>query len=160
MPDAKWEAKYESTMLRQTEVFLNDPNYIRHDGGWIHKSTVFEKEIKLGIGSAIGKNCSIGGKVIIGRCCLLSNNILIRGLEHKFKPNNTVISQGWEYSEVVIGDDVWIGINVVITGGVHIGNHAVIGANAVVTHDVPDWEVWGGVPAKKLGDRRTWNHNI
>jgi len=48
---------------------------------------------------------------------------------------------------------VWIGCHVVILPGVTIGDHAVIGAGAVVNKDVPPWEKWGGVPAKKIGMR-------
>ena len=46
-----------------------------------------------------------------------------------------------------------IAANSVITRGVHIGNGAVIGASSVVTHDVPAYEIWAGVPAKKIGQR-------
>jgi acetyltransferase-like isoleucine patch superfamily enzyme len=51
---------------------------------------------------------------------------------------------------------VWIGANAGITDGVRIGDHAVVGMGAVVTADVPDWAVAGGVPARILGDRRRW----
>jgi len=52
--------------------------------------------------------------------------------------------------DVVISDDVWIGANAVILPGVTIGRHAVIAAGAVVTKDVPDYTVVGGVPAKVI----------
>lgn len=48
-----------------------------------------------------------------------------------------------------VGNDVWIGCNVTVIGGVKIGNGAVIGAGAVVTRNVPPYEIWAGVPAKK-----------
>ena len=51
---------------------------------------------------------------------------------------------------IVIGDRVWIGDRAVILGGVHIGEGAVIGANAVVTHDIPPYAVAAGVPAKVI----------
>lgn len=50
--------------------------------------------------------------------------------------------------DVVIGDHVWTGNNVVILPGIQVGDHSVIGANAVVTKDVPEYAVVGGVPAK------------
>ena len=51
---------------------------------------------------------------------------------------------------VVIGNDVWIGGSVTILPGVHIGNNVVVAAGAVVTHDVADNTLVGGVPAKVL----------
>ena len=50
----------------------------------------------------------------------------------------------------MIGDDTWIGTNVVIAGTVEIGKHCVIGANSVVTHDIPDYSVAVGCPAKVI----------
>lgn len=54
---------------------------------------------------------------------------------------------------IIIDDDVWIGANVSIVSGVHIGRGAVIAAGAVVKEDVPAYEIWGGVPARKLKNR-------
>lgn len=51
---------------------------------------------------------------------------------------------------IVVGDDVWIGGNVTVIGGVHIGNNVVIAAGAVVVNDIPDNCVAGGVPAKVI----------
>jgi maltose O-acetyltransferase len=63
--------------------------------------------------------------------------------------------QGFEEAKpVYIGDDVWIGGRVTILPGVHIGNGSVVGTGAVVTKDVPDYAVVGGVPAKVLKYRK------
>ena len=51
---------------------------------------------------------------------------------------------------VIVGDHTWIGANVIILQGVTIGAHSIIAAGAVVTKNVPNFEVWGGVPAKKI----------
>lgn len=53
---------------------------------------------------------------------------------------------------ISVGNDVWIGGNVTIIGGIHIGNNVIIAAGAVVTKDVPDNTIVGGVPAKKIRD--------
>lgn len=52
-----------------------------------------------------------------------------------------------------IGNDVWIGTNVIITRGVKIGNGAVIAAGSVVTRDVEDYSIVGGIPAKVIKTR-------
>lgn len=51
-----------------------------------------------------------------------------------------------------IGKNVWIGANAVILRGVSIGEGAIVAAGAVVNHDIPSHEIWGGVPAKKIRD--------
>ena len=72
----------------------------------------------------------------------------------------------------MIGNDVWIGSHSLLLGGIRIGDGAVIAAGAVVTHDVPDYAVVGGVPAKiikyrfdrmtiqRLQDSKWWNLSI
>jgi len=56
--------------------------------------------------------------------------------------------------DVIIGNDVWLGSNVTILKGVHVADHCVIAAGAVVTKDVqPKYSVWGGVPARMLSMR-------
>ena len=62
--------------------------------------------------------------------------------------------QGMRIAEVVIGNDVWIGMRVIIMPGIKIGDGAVIGAGAVVTKDVPDFAIVGGVPAKIIKYRK------
>ena len=54
---------------------------------------------------------------------------------------------------IPVGDDVWLGAGAVVVAGVTIGEGAVIGANSVVTRDVPSNEIWAGAPARKIGER-------
>lgn len=58
-----------------------------------------------------------------------------------------------KYGNINIGSDVWIGMNCFIFGGVNIGDGAVVGACSLVKKDIPDYEIWCGNPAKKIGDR-------
>ena len=63
--------------------------------------------------------------------------------------------QGWtEIRPIIIGNDVWIGARVIILPGIHVGNGCVIGAGSVVTHDIPDYEIWAGNPAHKIKTRK------
>ena len=56
-------------------------------------------------------------------------------------------------TKVIIENDVWIGMNVTIMGGVKIGNGAIVGSHALVTRDVKPYEIVGGVPAKVIKKR-------
>lgn len=56
--------------------------------------------------------------------------------------------------DVVIGNDVWLGSGVTLLKGVHVSNHCIVAAGAVVTRDVkPEYSIWGGVPASCIGSR-------
>jgi virginiamycin A acetyltransferase len=55
--------------------------------------------------------------------------------------------------DVNIGNDVWLGMNVVVMSGITIGNGAVVGAFSVVTKDIGDYEIWAGNPARYKKDR-------
>lgn len=61
-----------------------------------------------------------------------------------------MIDQGHSEEDIIIGDNVWIGYGSQIMSGVHIGSNAIVAAGAVVTKDVPDNVIVGGVPAIKL----------
>jgi acetyltransferase-like isoleucine patch superfamily enzyme len=51
-------------------------------------------------------------------------------------------------------EDVWLGCHVVVLMGVKIGRGAVVAAGAIVNKNIPSYEIWGGVPAKKIGERK------
>lgn len=104
----------------------------------------------LGFNVRIDVHADIG----IGRQVSIGANSYITSGNHRYESRETPIqSQGFAGAPVRIDDDVWIGCNVVVLPGVHVGRGAVIGAGSVVTRDVPPFEIWGGVPAKKLKDR-------
>ena len=80
---------------------------------------------------------------------MLAPNVAIYTAGHPLHPaaRNTLYEYG---VEVTIGDNVWIGGNVVITPGVHIGSNTVIGAGSVVTKDIPEWVVAAGNPCRVI----------
>jgi maltose O-acetyltransferase len=88
-------------------------------------------------------------KVTIGNYCLIGPNTLITTVGHPLDKMGRRERIGIS-KPVNIGDDVWIGGNVTILPGVNIGNNVIIAAGAVVTKDIPDNSVVGGVPAKKI----------
>lgn len=111
--------------------------------------------VKIGKGSEIGERCriSIANSLDIGEKVLFSPNVYITDCDHEYRDVNVpVIDQGivQRGQRVSIGDGSYIGINAVIVGNVKIGKHCVIGANSVVTKDVPDYCVAVGSPAKVI----------
>jgi acetyltransferase-like isoleucine patch superfamily enzyme len=111
------------------------------------------EKIEIGNASEIGERCriSIANSLKIGNKVLLSPNVYITDCDHAYEDINTpVIEQGIvnKDNRVVIDDNAYIGINSVIVGNVHIGKGSVIGANSVVTKDIPDHCVAVGSPAR------------
>ena len=112
--------------------------------------------IEIGDRTGIGEYAHIGGQggVRIGSDVICGPAVRIFSENHRFSRLDQVIrKQGEDRSEVVIGDDCWIGSNVTILAGVHIGSGAVIAAGAVVTRDVGPRCVVAGVPARVLSVR-------
>lgn len=103
----------------------------------------------------VGDHCYFGHRahvhaidpVSIGSGCVVADNVMITSTDHARTDRHSVTGTG----PVVIGDNVFIGQNCVVLGGVTVGNNATIGAGAVVTKDVPAGAVVGGVPAKVIG---------
>ena len=108
-------------------------------------------DVVIGDYTRIGIHNTIIGPVCIGNHVNLAQGITVTALNHNFKDKTKRIDeQGISTNPVVIGDDVWIGANAVILPGVTIGKHCVVAAGAVVTKDVPDNTIVGGVPAKVI----------
>lgn len=110
--------------------------------------------LRIGNGTYIGRFAHINAwrNVMIGENVLIADRVFISDSSHDFSSLNVPIRLQKDVfiGPVVLGDGCWIGIGAVIMPGVTIGRNAVVGANAVVTHDVPDFAVAAGVPAKLL----------
>lgn len=115
-------------------------------------------EIAIGDNTWIGQYNNIragGGRIQVGSDCLISQFCTLVASNHATARCASIQSQGAapDRRGVLIGNDVWLGSGAAVMPGVQIGDGAVIGANAVVTHDVPAYEIWGGVPARRIGAR-------
>jgi acetyltransferase-like isoleucine patch superfamily enzyme len=77
-------------------------------------------------------------RVVIGNDTLIAEMVTIRDHEHKVIPGALYRRSGFTIAPVEIGKNVWLGNKVTVTSGTRIGDNAIIGANAVVTHDIPD----------------------
>ena len=131
-------------------------------GGQIGKNIDIDREaqisskVYIGNNSGVGRNSMIQGRVYIGNYVMMGPECQIWTLNHKIERTDIpMMQQGIApESPVYIGDDVWIGSRVTILPGVKIGNGAVIGAGSIVTHDVEEYSVVAGNPAKKVRLRK------
>jgi acetyltransferase-like isoleucine patch superfamily enzyme len=110
--------------------------------------------IRIGPGSFLNLGVQVAavGLVDIGAHCMLANGCFVTDGSHRFDdPHRPVPWQGFtSKGPTRIGDNVWCGANVVVTSGVTVGRRCVIGANAVVTRDLPPFSVAAGAPARVL----------
>lgn len=112
---------------------------------------LFPKGLSLGDGVAIGWFAELDarGGIMVGHNTNISSHVkLITGSHSIDDPEYSA-----EFKSITIGHHCWIGTGAIILQGVNIGNGAVVAAGAVVTKDIPPYEVWGGVPARKIKDR-------
>lgn len=123
-------------------------------GSTIHMYASFYNpfNIKIGKDTIIGEWAVLDGrdKLAIGDHVDIASNVMIYNAEHDIN------SEGFtkaKVEKVTIGDYVFIGPRAIILPGVTIGRGAVVAAGAVVTHDVPELTIVGGVPAKEIGKR-------
>ena len=103
----------------------------------------------MGNYSELGTRCMVQANVHIGDHVIMGPDVKIYSRNHKFDRLDIPIQdQGKNYYETYIGDDVWLGANSIITAGVKVGNHVVIAAGSVVTKNIPEYAIVGGIPAK------------
>ena len=122
-------------------------------GAYFHSGA----RIRLGDYSGIGRQARLHGTISIGKHVMIGPDV--NAYTHNHRTDRTDIPmrlQGFEGPRpITIEDDVWIGGQVILLPGVRIGRGAIVGAGAVVTHDVPPYAVAVGNPAHtvKFRDR-------
>ena len=120
----------------------------------IHMGTQFfnPRGVNIGSGTVIGQNVFLDGraKLTIGNHVDIASDVLIYNSEHDIDSEDFAPVKG----EIEIGDFAFIGPRVIILPGVKIGKGAVVAAGAVVTKDVREFEIVGGVPARVIGERK------
>ena len=103
----------------------------------------FNKRVEIDARSEI----RIGADGLFGPDCYLidSNHRMVRG--------QSVKAQAMDACPMLLGDGVWLGVGATLLLGASLGEGAVVAARAVVNKPVPDWEIWGGIPARRIGMR-------
>ena len=105
--------------------------------------------------SFVNIDCIVGPRVTLGRYAMLAPEVVIIGGDHRIDvPGTPILFSGRpELAKTTIGADAWIGFRAIVMAGVTVGRGAIVAAGAVVTKDVPPYEIHAGVPARKIGDR-------
>ncbi len=103
----------------------------------------------------IGEGCQIGPRVELECYVMFGPRVAIVGGDHRFDRVGIpmIFSGRPELEATKVEADVWVGYGAIIMAGVRIGRGTIIAAGAVVTQNVPAYEIWGGIPARKLRDR-------
>lgn len=147
-----------------TGITANEKVYLWCDHVTVDDGAYFYQNVTLwGPGRIhIGKNTGIGINTVIyatesvsvGDNTIIAANCYIIDSNHGITRDELIRNQkSTVKGPVIIGRDVWLGAGAKVLSGVHIGDGAVIGAQSVVTHDIPENAIAVGIPAKVIGYR-------
>jgi acetyltransferase-like isoleucine patch superfamily enzyme len=121
-------------------------------GVWI--TAPGDARVRIGEGTFLNLGVMVAAQelVEIGDHCMLANGCFVSDSSHRYENLETPLTwQGFESKGPTrIGDNCWLGANVVVTSGVSIGERCVIGANSVVTSDIEPFSIAAGTPARVL----------
>jgi acetyltransferase-like isoleucine patch superfamily enzyme len=120
------------------------------------KLRAHEGHISIGAKSVLGQECTISAyqHVSIGRECIIADRAMLIDFDHGMvEIERPIREQGIYKRDVRVGHNVWMGYGACVLRGVTVGDNCVIGTNSVVTKDVPDNSVVGGVPARVIRTR-------
>lgn len=157
---------YHSDIKLGRNVFMDERVVIfqRENGGpvelgdrvYIYRDTILETGyggyLIIGNDASIHPRCQLNAylsPIQIGSGVMIAPNCALYTYDHGFAPDRPIREQPLQTKGgIIIGDEAWLAVGVIVLGGVRIGNGAVIGAGSVVTHDVPDGAIAMGVPAR------------
>ena len=128
----------------------------------INNDVKLHGDIKIGYGSSLGPGCILRGSITIGNYSQLGPRVSLfaraHPLEHATIYDNRALFDGHmkkfqRHDPIDIGHDVLLGCGVIVLRGIKVGNGAVVGAGSVVTHNVPDYAIVAGNPARIIRKR-------
>lgn len=147
------------------------PSAIVDDGATIGEATRIWHFVHVSGGARIGNDCSLGQNVFVGNDVVIGNNVKIQNnvsvydavtieddvfcgpsmvFTNVYNPRSAVMRKD-QYRKTLVRRGATIGANATIVCGATIGQYAFIAAGAVVNHDVPDFALMAGVPARRIG---------
>jgi acetyltransferase-like isoleucine patch superfamily enzyme len=129
---------------------LEEDIYFKFNGPWAPGPNILIGKIVFlgrGVEFNIRKRVTIGSRsAIASGCKFIDHDHAIAGTKLDEVPGPE--------AEIEIGEDVWLGCNVIVLKGVTIGSSAVVGAGSIVTKSIPAGEIWAGVPAHRISSRQ------
>jgi acetyltransferase-like isoleucine patch superfamily enzyme len=134
---------------KDARVYLGRWSWIGHGT----KIRAHEGEVCIGAKTVMGQECTISAfqHVSIGRECIVADRVMLIDFDHGVvETERPIREQGIYKRDVRVGNNVWMGYGVSVLRGTTIGDNAIVGTSSVVTKDVPDNAVVGGVPARLL----------
>ena len=145
------------------DVKIIHPNLVNLYGCSIGDETKIGAFVEVQKNASVGSRCKISShsfvcegvdiedEVFIGHGVMFTNDVYPRAAS----PTGTLQTEAdWKVVKTRVMEGASIGSNATIIAGVTVGSHAIVGAGAVVTHDVPDFAIVAGVPARVIGDVR------
>jgi acetyltransferase-like isoleucine patch superfamily enzyme len=119
-----------------------------------------EGSISIGANTFIQPGCILNafvGNIHIGANCMIAPHCAFTPYQHGYVDTHRPMREQplTSRGDIVIEDDVWLGVNVCVMDGVTIGQGAIVGAGAVVTNDIPRYAIAGGIPARVIRFRDT-----
>ncbi len=130
---------------------LESDIFFKYDGFWQPGPSIIAGDRVF-----IGRGCefNIRQRIEVGNDCLIASGCKFIDHDHELTIGaGPMHSLSCPEAAITLEEDVWLGVNVVVLKGVTIGLGAVVGAGAVVTKSVPPYEIWAGIPARKIGQR-------
>lgn len=153
---------------RNARLSTSNGTIVLEQGVWLASDVEFDTEscIRIGKRTTVQRRSTINGTVTLGSDCIIAPNVFISSGTHPFREfkdktvrdqERAIIARDGNLNSidhaVTVGNDCWLCVNVVLCPGVTIGDHCVVGANSVVTKDLPAFSVVAGVPARVIGSR-------
>ena len=113
---------------------------------------VLEGRLEIGPGGHVGRGAVLVAReaIVIGRDVLIAEHVTLRDQDHRFGMDPPTARSGFLTAPIRLGDNVWLGAKVTVLKGVTIGNNVIVGANSVVSRDLPDNVVAVGAPARVI----------
>lgn len=159
---AKHRTIHPSAMILWGSNLLRFPENIMIGAGTIIKNNCSICACNQAATIRIGAGCTIGdysyiyasGVIEIGNNCLIAPFAYLVDSDHQTRLGKLVRDQALVTKTIKIGNDVWLGARVTVLAGVEIADGAIVAAGSIVRENIGANEIWAGVPARKVGERK------